>query len=65
MRSENRSANSTCRVFVVIVFLMVVCAFLLVIGMTEHPSMGIRRHRSTAVPASIDKLFMGMQHEGF
>jgi hypothetical protein len=27
---------------------MVVCAFLLVIGMSEHPNIGVRRHFSTA-----------------
>ncbi len=51
MRNESSSANKTCRAFVLIVFMMVVCAFLLVIAMPEHSS-GIRRHYSTAAPAN-------------
>jgi Tfp pilus assembly protein FimT len=51
MRNESSSANKTCRAFVLIVFVMVVCAFLLVIAMPEHSS-GIRRHYSTAAPAN-------------
>jgi hypothetical protein len=50
MSNEDSSANSTCRAFILIVFVMVVCAFLLVIGMSEHPSSGVRRHFSA--PAS-------------
>ena len=51
MSSENRSANSTCRAFVLVCFLMVVCAFLLMIGISEHSGEGIRRHFSTPVHA--------------
>ena len=52
MSNENSSANRTCRAFVVIVFVMVVCVFLFVIGMSELPSTGIRRHFSTATRAT-------------
>jgi hypothetical protein len=51
MSNEDSSANSTCRAFVIIVFVILVGAFLLVIGMSEHPSIGMRRHISTAAPA--------------
>lgn len=52
MSKGNGSDPSNCRAFVVIVFVMVVCAFLLVIGMSEHSAIGIRRHFSIAAPAN-------------
>jgi hypothetical protein len=51
MSSQNSSANNTCRAFVLGVLVIVIVAFLLVIGITEHPSLGIRRHFSTSAPA--------------
>jgi hypothetical protein len=48
MSNQKRSANATCRTFVLAVFLTVFCAFLLVIGISEHSGEGIRRHISTA-----------------
>jgi len=51
MSSEKRSANTTCRVFVLVVFLIVVCAFILVINTSENSTLGIRRHFSTAAPS--------------
>jgi hypothetical protein len=51
MNSENSHAHRTCRTFVLVIFGVIVIAFLLVVGMFHRPAVGNHKPFSTATPA--------------